>query len=141
MMLKSTKIPNGIDDSLIDNHFKQVEDSLMNLSRVLSSLYISSLANSSNSSSITVNSQSQAQPQPQQQSSSVTNNFLKGLCIHHHTERFLYPRKIWTKMLWFKRISFSNTLIIFFYLGLMSVMLHVTVYHILFVSFYRKFPI
>lgn len=34
------------DESQIDNNFKQVEDSLMNLSKVLGSLYLANLSNS-----------------------------------------------------------------------------------------------
>jgi hypothetical protein len=72
--IKTIKKTNVVDDSLIDNQFKQVEDGLMNLSRVLSSLYLTSLTNSLSSSTVSnqSNQQQQQQPvqQPQQQSSS-----------------------------------------------------------------------
>jgi hypothetical protein len=82
-MQKSIKKPVVIDDSVIDNQFKQVEDGLMNLSRVLSSLYLTSLTNSTTSSSTTVNNQvapaAQQQQQQQSASSSVNYNFTKIL--------------------------------------------------------------
>ena len=75
-MLKSIKKPTVIDDSLIDNQFKQVEDGLMNLSRVLSSLYLSSLTNSTNSSSTTVSNQIPSVPQQNQQQTSLSSVIL-----------------------------------------------------------------
>lgn len=51
-----------LDDSLIDNNFKQVEDSLMNLSTLLSSLYLSTLSVSS-TSNISCNQQLNMQQQ------------------------------------------------------------------------------
>ena len=70
LMLKSIKKSPVIDDNLIDNQFKQVEDGLMNLSRVLSSLYLTSLTNSTTSSNTTVYNQPPPAPQQQMSSSS-----------------------------------------------------------------------
>ena len=80
-LMKAIKKSSVIDDNVIDNQFKQVEEGLMNLSRVLSSLYLTSLTNNSLSSNSTIAPPQQApsQPQPQQpqSSSSVKSEFLK----------------------------------------------------------------
>jgi hypothetical protein len=78
--------PINLDDSQIDNQFKKVEESLMNLSRVLSSLYISSLTNSthSSSSSSTVYNQAPVQQPPQQQQQASSSS----------SSKFLFARKL-----------------------------------------------
>ena len=73
-MQKPIKKPVVIDDSVIENQFKQVEDGLMNLSLVLSSLYLTSLTNSTTSSSTTVNNQGPSAPQQQQQQQSASSS-------------------------------------------------------------------
>ena len=50
-------LPAALDENTLENHFKQVEDSIMGLSKILSALYLSTLSNSTttlNQSSSTV---------------------------------------------------------------------------------------
>lgn len=39
-------LPAALDENTLENHFKQVEDSIMGLSKILSALYLSTLSNS-----------------------------------------------------------------------------------------------
>ena len=59
-IIKQIKSSMPIDDNVLDNAFKNVEDNLMSLSKLLSSLYFSSLAVSQ-----------------QQQQQNNTNSFLQ----------------------------------------------------------------
>jgi hypothetical protein len=64
---KNKKHNANASDALIDNQFKQVEESLVNLSKILSSIYLSSLSSSSSNHTSSSNSNSQPQQQQQQQ--------------------------------------------------------------------------
>jgi hypothetical protein len=68
---KNKKHNVNANDALIDNQFKQVEESLVNLSKILSSIYLSSLSSNSNSASSNINSQQPQVLQQQQQQPAI----------------------------------------------------------------------
>lgn len=80
-MNKAIKKPTIVDDSIIDNHFKQVEDSLMNLSKVLSSLYLSTLSNTNSSNNMLTPNPPNYVNHQQQPSSSVSIIFRRVIIL------------------------------------------------------------